>query len=79
MKEIDGIDTIIRKWQFPPKQALSVDNKTNEDMTFNLILGALPYSWDTFVTTHGNDDTSNMKNIILKMKKRRDHSTLTSV
>ena len=24
-------------------------------MKFNLILGVLPDSWDTFVTTHGND------------------------
>ena len=30
-------------------------------MKFDLILGALQDPWDTFVTTHGNDDTSKNK------------------
>ena len=61
------------------RQALSTGNNIDEDMTFGLTLGALLDSWDTFVTTHGNDATSNMKNMILKMKKRRDHLTVTSL
>ena len=69
MEESEGIDTFIRKWQLALEQALSAGNKIDEDMKFDLILGALPDSWDTFVTTHGNDDTSNMKNMFLKMKR----------
>ena len=38
-------------------------------MQFDLILGSLPDSWKTFITTHGNDDTSNMKNLFAKMRR----------
>ena len=58
MEESEGIDTFIRKWQLALEQALSAGNKIDEDMKFDLILGALPNSWDTFVTIHGNDDNT---------------------
>ena len=58
----------IRKWQLALEQVLPTSNKIDEDMKFYLILVALPYSWFTFVTTHGNDDTLNIKNIFLKLK-----------
>ena len=69
MEESEGIDTFIRKWQLALEQALLASHKIDEDMKFDLILGALPDSSDTFVTTHGNDDTSKMKNMFLKRKR----------
>ena len=44
MEESEGIDTFIRKWQLALEQALSAGNKIDEDMKFDLILGALPDS-----------------------------------
>ena len=38
-------------------------------MKFDFILDALLDLWDSFITTHGNDDTSNMKNMFLKMNR----------
>ena len=52
MEESEGIDTFIRTGQLALEQAVLVGNKIDEDMKFDLILGALPDSWDTFVTTH---------------------------
>ena len=52
-------------------QALSVGNRIHEDMKFDLISGALPDLWHTFVSTDGNNDTLNMKNMLLEMKRKR--------
>ena len=57
MEESEGIDAFIRKWQLAPKQALSANNKIDEDMKFDLILDALSNLWDNFVTTHAKDVT----------------------
>ena len=69
MNEDDSIETLIRNWQSALDSALSAGNKIDEDMRYDMILGSLPDSWDNFVTTHGSDDTSDIKTLFAKMRR----------
>ena len=69
MNESDSIDNFIRNWQSVLDAALSAGKDIDEEMRFDLILGALPDSWDSFVTMHGNDDTSKVKDWLAKMRR----------
>jgi hypothetical protein len=69
MQEEESIDTLIRNWQSALDSALSAGNKIDDEMKYDLILSSLPVSWDNFVTTHGNDDKSNLKNLFAKMRR----------
>ena len=69
MHEDESIDTLIRNWQSALDSAISTGNKIDEEMRYDLILGSLPVSWDKFVTTHGNDDKSNLKNLFAKLRR----------
>ena len=69
MNESDSNGNFIRNWQSTLDTALSAGNDIDEEMRFDLILGALPDSWDTLVTMHGNDDTSNMKDLLVKIRR----------
>ena len=69
MHEDESIDTLIRNWQSALDSAVSEGNKIDEEMRYDLILGSLPVSWDNFVTTHGNDDKSNLKNLFAKLRR----------
>jgi hypothetical protein len=68
-KQEESIDTLIHNWQSALDSTLSAGNKTDDEMKYDLILGSLPVSWDNFVTTHGNDDKSNLKNLFAKMRR----------
>ena len=69
MNESDSIDIFIKNWQSALDAALSAGNKIDEEMKFDLILGSLPDSWDTFITTHGNDKSSNIRDLFVKMRR----------
>ena len=69
MNESDSIDIFIKNWQFSLDAALSAGNNIDEEMKFDLILGSLPDSWDTFITTHGNDKSSNIRDWFAKMRR----------
>jgi hypothetical protein len=69
MNESDSIDIFIKNWQSALDAALSAGNKIDEEMKFDLIMGSLPNSWDTFITTHGNDKSSNIRDLFVKMRR----------
>jgi hypothetical protein len=57
----DLVDILIQNWQMAPDLALFAGNKIDDDMEFDLILDSIQSSWNTSITTLGNDVTSNMK------------------
>ena len=68
MKEGEQIDTFIMKWQKQLDTAISSGNNIDEMSKCEILMGALPESWMTFVSIHSEDKNLNLQNLVAKLK-----------
>ena len=68
MKEGEQIDTFIMKWQKQLDTDISSGNNIDEMSKCEILMGALPESWMTFVNIHSEDKNLNLQNLVAKLK-----------
>ena len=68
MNEGEYIDNFINKWQKQLDVAISAGNNIDELSKCEILMGALPQSWMTFVSIHSEDKDLTLQNVIAKLK-----------
>ena len=68
MREGEQLDTFISKWKKQPDAAITTGNNLDETSKCEILMGALPSSWMTFVSIHSEDKDLNLQNLIANLK-----------
>ena len=68
MKDEDSIDSFINKYYSTYDNASLVGSNIEEDMKIDILLGALPSSWSSFIVVNGADSNLTLQNLISKLK-----------
>ena len=68
MQEGEQLDVFISKWKKQLDAAVTAGNNIDETSKCEILMGALPSSWMTFVSIHSEDKDLNLQNLIAKLK-----------
>ena len=68
MNEKDSVDSFINKYYSTYDNASLAGNNIEEDMKIDILLGALPSSWSSFIVVNGADSNLTLQNLISKLK-----------